>query len=94
MRRDCMTDFVMASHQFEVDIDDDTGHVWSKQSAALSGDWRCVLCGHMVTGGPHDGKGYYPGRGQKIGDCQGVVKIAKLIKRIVDEMRKCPRRNC
>lgn len=39
-------------------------HEWTKTSSSLSGDWSCSKCGVSTDGGPHDGRGYFPGRGK------------------------------
>lgn len=47
------------------------GHKFKMISSNSSGDWVCELCGLYVNGGPHDGGGYYPGRGQSFDPCSG-----------------------
>lgn len=47
------------------------GHKFVMISSSSSGDWVCENCGQYVSGGPHDGRGYYPGRGQNYPECLG-----------------------
>ena len=46
-------------------------HRWEMITSSMSGMWQCAKCGKAVDGGPHDGGGYYPGRGQEVSDCEG-----------------------
>jgi hypothetical protein len=46
-------------------------HKWKLGTRSLSSDWTCEVCGEFTTGGPHDGGGYYPQRGQEKTYCLG-----------------------
>ena len=45
------------------------GHKWRGIGSSGSGDWECSYCLLYVSGGPHDGGPYFPGRGQTIRSC-------------------------
>ena len=45
------------------------GHQWRGLSSSGSGNWECAYCGLHVSGGPHDGGPYFPGRKQIVRSC-------------------------
>jgi hypothetical protein len=73
--------------------DDKTKHVWQGAIAGLSGHWTCVLCGHFVTGGPHDGGPYYPGRGQDVPECDAYEGIASMVLHVLQKIEEVKKKN-
>lgn len=70
-----------------------TKHVWQQSLVDLSGHWTCVLCGHFVTGGPHDGGPYYPGRGEDVPECGAYKNIARMVLNVMEKIEEIKKEN-
>ena len=70
-----------------------TKHLWQRSIAGLSGHWTCALCGYLVTGGPHDGGPYYPGREQDVPECGTYKDIARMVLNVIEKIEEVKKEN-